>query len=127
MSISTTKQLIILRTIIIGGLAVGALGISFLWASGVVFPVYPPPGIVLLLAGALFITFVSKRWAYFVGLILSLFIVIGFLVSPAGRSNLAGDAGLNVAIGQGIQLTGVVIALVASSLAVGASYRKAKQ
>ena len=40
--------------------------------------------------------------------------------------NLAGDAGVTVAIGQGIQLTGVVIALIASGFAVRAGYRETK-
>jgi hypothetical protein len=35
------------------GLLVGALGIAILWASGVEFPIYPPPGIVILLADTL--------------------------------------------------------------------------
>lgn len=39
----------------IAGLVVGAAGISILWASGLDFPFYPPPGIVILLAGALFV------------------------------------------------------------------------
>jgi hypothetical protein len=120
------KQFTVFRAAIVAGLVIGALGISFLWASGVKFPVYPPPGIILLLAGALFVGFVSKRWSSFVGMALSLFIIIGFLLSSEGRSNLAGHAGMSVAIGQGIQLTGVVIALIASSLAVWAGYRKEK-
>ena len=43
------------RAVTIVGLVVGALGIAMLWASGVEFPIYPPPGIVILLVGALFV------------------------------------------------------------------------
>ena len=39
----------------VGGLVVGALGIAILWASGVEFPFAVPPGLVILLAGALFV------------------------------------------------------------------------
>jgi hypothetical protein len=37
----------------ISGLVIGAVGIADLWASGVRFPIYPPPGIIILLAGTL--------------------------------------------------------------------------
>jgi hypothetical protein len=40
------------RTATVAGLAAGAVGIAILWAAGVEFPTYPPPGIVILLAGA---------------------------------------------------------------------------
>jgi hypothetical protein len=43
------------------GLVVGAVGIGILWASGVEFPFYPPPGIIILLAGALFVEPPSSR------------------------------------------------------------------
>jgi hypothetical protein len=49
------------RTATVAGLAVGAGGIAILWASGVEFPIYPPPGIVILLAGAIFVALASWR------------------------------------------------------------------
>jgi hypothetical protein len=39
----------------VAGLVVGADGIAILWASGVEFPVAIPPGLVILLVGALFV------------------------------------------------------------------------
>jgi len=97
------------------GLVVGAIGIAILWASGVEFPFYPPPGIVILVAGALFVGLARRRWAPGVGAAMGLFVTVGFLISPTGLSNLAGEAGTSVAIGQGIQVIGVLTALVAGS------------
>jgi hypothetical protein len=76
------------RTATVGGLVVGALGIAMLWASGVEFPIYPPPGILILLAGAIFVTLAPWRWAPGVGAFLGLFVIVGFLSSPTGLSNL---------------------------------------
>lgn len=112
------------RAVTVAGLVVGAIGIAILWASGVEFPFAIPPGIVILLAGALFVGLASWRWTPAVGAFLGLFVTVGFLISPTGLSNLSGEAGLSVAIGQGIQLAGVLTALVAGVIATRANYRK---
>ena len=44
------------RALTVLGLVVGAVGIAILWAAGVSFPIYPPPGIIILLAGAIFVS-----------------------------------------------------------------------
>ena len=105
------------RAVTVAGLVVGALGIGILWASGVEFPIYPPPGIVILLAGAVLVGLASWRWAPGVGAFLGLFVLVGFLISPTGRSNLLGEAGAAVAIGQAIQVLGVLTALIAGVVA----------
>ena len=107
------------------GLVVGALGIAILWASGVEFPVYPPPGIIILVAGTLFVGLARWPWAPGVGAVLGLFVTVGFLISPTGLSNLVGEAGTSVAIGQGIQVIGVLTALIAGVIAIRANYRGA--
>jgi hypothetical protein len=112
------------RAATVVGLVVGALGIAVLWASGVEFPTYPPPGIVILLAGAIFVSLASWRWAPGVGAFLGLFVMVGFLLSPTGLSNLFGEAGVSVAIGQGIQVVGVLTALIAGVIATRANCRK---
>jgi hypothetical protein len=109
------------------GLTAGALGIAILWASGVEFPIYPPPGIVILLAGALFVGLAPWRWAPGVGAFLGLFVFAGFLISPTGLSNLFGQAGTSVAIGQGIQVIGVLTALIAGVITTRANYRNQAQ
>jgi hypothetical protein len=115
------------RALTVVGLIVGALGIAILWASGVVFPIYPPPGIPILLLGALFVGLAPWRWVPAVGAFLGLFVFVGFLISPSGLSNLFGRAGTSVAIGQGIQVIGVLTALIAGVIATRANYRKQAQ
>jgi hypothetical protein len=111
------------RSVTVVGLVVGALGIAILWASGVDFPVYPPPGIVVLMAGALFVGLAPWRWAPGVGAALGLFVFVGFLISGTGIDNLTGEDGTSVAIGQGIQVAGVLTALIAGVIATRANYR----
>ena len=112
------------RAVTVVGLVVGALGIAILWASGVGFPIYPPPGIVILLAGAFFVGLAPWRWAPGVGSFVGLFVFVGFLISPTGLSNLSGQAGTSVAIGQGTQVAGVLTALIAGLITTRASYRR---
>jgi hypothetical protein len=112
------------RAVTVVGLLVGVLGIAILWASGVEFPIYPPPGIVLLLASAVFVGLAPWRWAPGVGALLGLFVFVGFLISPTGLSNLFGEAGTSVATGQGIQVVGVLTAMIAGVAATRANYRR---
>ncbi|GAB3405083.1 hypothetical protein [Flindersiella endophytica] len=107
----------------LAGLLAGAAGISVLWASGVEFPIYPPPGILILLAGCLFVGLATWRWAPAVGAALGLFVLVGFLISPTGIGNLLGNDGAAVATGQGIQVAGVLVALVAGLLATRRNYQ----
>jgi hypothetical protein len=87
------------------------------------FPIYPPPGIVILAVDALVVVLVRRRWSPIVGAALGLFVVVGFLISPTGTANLFGDAGTAVSIGSGLQLVGVIAALVFGVLAARAEYR----
>jgi hypothetical protein len=124
---NTQRLLLRSRAVTVLGLVMGALGIAILWLSGVEFPIYPPPGIVILLAGALLVGLAPWRWAPGLGALLGLFVLVGFLISPTGLSNLFGQAGTSIAIGQGIQVVGVVTALIAGMIATRATYRKQAQ
>jgi len=112
------------RLATIVGLVVGALGIAVLWAAGVDFPVAIPPGIVILLAGALVVGLAPWRWAPAVGVLLSLFILVGFLISPDGIPYIRGEHGATRQIGQAIEVIGVLTALIAGVIATRADYRK---
>jgi hypothetical protein len=114
------------RAATVAGLTVGASGIAVLWASGVEFPIYPPPGIVILLAGAIFVALAPWRWAPAVGAFLGLFVTVGFVAS-GGPPNLFGRDGTSAAIGTWIQLIGVLTALVAGVIATRINYRKQPQ
>lgn len=109
------------------GLVVGALGISILWASGVEFPIYPPPGIIILLAGALFVGLASWWWTPGVGAFMGLFVTVGFLISPNGIPNFLGQHGTGAQIGTWIQMIGVLTALTAGVIATRANHRKPAQ
>jgi hypothetical protein len=112
------------RAATVVGLVVGAVGIAVLWASGRIdFPFYPPPGIVILLAGAIFVGLAPWPWAPAVGAFLGLFVTVGFVIS-GGPPNLVGREGTSVAIGTWIQMAGVLTALIAGVIATRANYRK---
>ena len=110
------------RRLTVWGLVTGAVGIAVLWASGVEFPFYPPPGLLILTGGAAFVAAAKWAWAPGVGAFLGLFVIAGFVlssvVSGSGTGNLTGDAGVGGVIGTVIQLAGVVLALVAGSAAL---------
>ena len=106
------------RMVTVGGLVLGAAGIAVLWAAGVRFPVAVPPGIVILLAGAIFVGLARWRWAPAVGVFLGLFVAVGWAISPTGWPNLTGRHGAGVAAGQAIQLAGVLVAGAAGLVAL---------
>jgi hypothetical protein len=124
------------RAVTVVGLVAGGAGITILWASGVEFPVAIPPGLVILLAGALFVGLAPWRWATGVGAVLGLFVTLGFLIS-GGLPNLVGGDGstffgtpnpierdtLGTIIGTWIQMIGVLTALIAGMIATRNSYR----
>ena len=109
------------RLVLLAGLLIGAAGIAILWAAGVEFPVAVPPGLVILLVGAGLVAIVRRRWADGVGGFLGLFVVVGFVVSGIfgeGLDNLLGRNGVDVALGQVVQLIGVVTAAISGTLLV---------
>jgi hypothetical protein len=111
------------RAATVVGLVVGAVGIAVLWAAGVEFPIYPPPGILILLAGAIFVGLAPWPWTPGVGAFLGLFVTVGFVAS-GGPPNLFGRDGTSVAIGTWIQMAGVLTALIAGVTATRANHRK---
>jgi len=128
------------RGVTVAGLVAGAAGIAVLWAAGVEFPVAIPPGLVILLAGALFVAFAPWRWATLVGVVLGLFVAVGFVVS-GGIPNLVGGDGnslggssnpverdtLGTVIGTWIQTIGVLAAVIAGVMATRNNYRRPAQ
>ncbi|MBA2513883.1 MAG: hypothetical protein H0V26_06095 [Solirubrobacterales bacterium] len=111
------------RSATVLGLVIGATGISVLWAAGVEFPIAVPPGIVILLVGALVVSLVHRPWAAGVGAFLGLFVLVGFLASPTGIDNISGDEGAVVAAGQAVQVVGVITALASGVVAFRAERR----
>ena len=118
------------RGLTVWGLVAGALGIAMLWAAGVEFPFYPPPGLLILAAGAVFVSLAKWAWAPAVGAFLGLFVLVGFIVSSVvrgeGTGNLTGDAGSGGVAGTVVQLAGVAVALLAGLVAARQEYRAAR-
>ena len=110
------------KKLTIAAMIVGAVGIAGLWAAGVPFPFYPPPGILILTAGALFVGLARFRWAPAVGAAIGLFITVGFLVSSTGIDNLTGVYGTNIALATIVQVLGVASAFVLGTLATARNY-----
>ena len=110
------------RLATVHGLAVGASGCAILWTAGAA-PLPIPAGMIIMLPAALLVGLVPRRWASALGAFLGLLFVIGFFTSPTGGSNLLGEAGPTVAIGQGILLVGALTALVAGLIAWSSGYR----
>lgn len=105
------------------GLVVGAAGIGILWWAGIDFPFYPPPGLLILVAGAVFVALARMSWAAVIGPLMGIFMVIGFLAS-SGIDNLTGGAGTGVAVGSAVQLVGVLFATAAGLVALRKESRR---
>jgi hypothetical protein len=97
------------------GLLLGAAGIAMLWAGGVDFPVAVPPGMVILLVGAAVVALVRRPWSAWLAAGLGIFVFVGFVLSAIngeGFDHLLGRDGAVVALGQGVQLCGVLLAAI---------------
>ncbi|GIH15121.1 hypothetical protein [Rugosimonospora africana] len=100
------------------GLVAGLAALAVLWASGrFQFPMYPPPGIITMLAGVLLVGLVPRRWAPGVGAVMGLVILAAFLYS-GGPLNLAGRQGAMVALGNWIQIPAGFTAVIGGVMAV---------
>lgn len=109
----------------VAGLLASAAGIGVLWAAGIEFPFYPPPGMLIMAAGALAFTLMRSRlrWAALIPALLGLSGVVGFVMEAVvggaiGLDNLTGGAGTAAVFGQGLQQLGVVIAGAAGVVAL---------
>jgi amidohydrolase family protein len=84
---------------------------------------YPPPGIIILATGAVLVGFTPWQWTPVLGILLGLFILAGFLLSPTGLSNLFGHDGMSVAFGQTIEVIGALVAVIAGAIATSRAVR----
>ena len=115
------------RAATVAGMLVGALGIALLWASGRIhWPIYPPPGIVNLLLGALLVALAPWRWAPAVGAFMGSILIVGFMLS-GGPPNLLGHKGTTVAIGNWVMIAGGCTAMIAGVIATRSDRPKPAQ
>jgi hypothetical protein len=98
-------------------LLLAILGMIVQIASGVKYPTVPP-GIVLLAAAALLVTFVPWRPLRLLGVLVPLFILVGGIISTTGRTNLSHTDPFGPFIGTVIQFAGLALGVVAGLAAV---------
>jgi hypothetical protein len=103
----------------VAALLVAAVGIVIQIAAGVDYPAVPP-GLIILLVAAGLVTFGRWAWTSIIGVIVPLFLLIGGIIAPTGRDNLAHPGDFGQFAGTLIQLVAVAIALVAGLLVLRA-------
>jgi hypothetical protein len=105
----------------VAALLVAAAGFAIQIGSGVDVPTVPP-GLVIMLVAAALVAFGSWRWTPVVGVVVGLFLLVGFFASGAVGSLL--DPGrLGVSIGAWVQFLAVIVAVVAGIVATVQNYR----
>ena len=107
----------------VAGLVVAAAGIVIQIASGADYPTVPPGLLILLVAAALVALGARWRWTTIVGVIVSLFLLLGGVLAPQAREQLGDPGQVGVFIGTVIQLMALVVALVAGVAATRQLYR----
>ncbi len=105
----------------VAALFVAALGFAIQIFFGVEVPAIPP-GLVILLAAATLAALSPWRWTPIVGVVVGLFLLVGFFASGAVGSLL--DPGrLGVLVGAWVQFLAVIVAVVAGIAATIQNYR----
>lgn len=92
-------------------------------ANGVKYPTVPP-GIVILAAVALLITFVPWPPVRVLGALVPLFVLVGGIISTTGRTNISHPGQFGPFIGTVIQFAGLAVG-VAAGLAAVTEWRSA--
>jgi hypothetical protein len=102
-------------------LLVAAAGFAIQIVSGVDVPTVPP-GLVIMLVAATLVTFRPWRWTPVVGVVVGLFLLVGFFASGAVGSLL--DPGrLGVLVGAWVQFLALIVTVVAGIVAAAQNYR----
>lgn len=105
----------------VAALLVAAAGFVIQIVSGVDVPTVPP-GLVILLVAAALVAFAPWRWMPVVGVVVGLFLLVGFFASGAVVSLLV-PSQLGVFLGAWVQFLAVIVAVVAGIVAVNQNYR----
>jgi hypothetical protein len=105
----------------VAALLVAAAGFVMQIVAGVDVPTVPP-GLVILLVAAALVAFAPWRWMPVVGVVVGLFLLVGFFASGAVGSLLE-PSELGVFLGAWVQFLAVIFAVVAGIVAVSQNYR----
>ena len=105
----------------VAALLVAAAGFVIQIVSGVDVPTVPP-GLVILLVAAALVAFAPWRWMPIVGVVVGLFLLVGFFASGAVVSLLE-PSQLGVFLGAWVQFLAVIVAVIAGIVAVSQNYQ----
>jgi hypothetical protein len=106
------------------GLWITALGIFFQAVSGAKGYPKVPPGIIILAAiGVLVYVTARWRWSPLIGVLLAGFISIGVFTTSGTGYRLGHPADIGPLLGTLVQLTGLLIALIAGIAAIIKNYK----
>jgi len=94
-----------------GGLLLGAAGIFVQKAGGVDYPAVPP-GAVIFAVGALLVLTLRWSWAPLLGVLVGVFMTVGFAANPDSLARLGHPGEFLAFLGTWLQVIGVVAALV---------------
>ncbi len=104
----------------VAALLVAALGFAIQIFSGVEVPTVPL-GLVILLVAAGLVALSPWRWAPAIGIVVGLFVFVGFFASGA-LSNLFDPSRFGVLVGAWIQFLAVIAVIVAGGVATTRNY-----
>jgi hypothetical protein len=105
----------------VAALLVAAAGFAIQIVSGVDVTTVPP-GLVIMLVAAALGAFGPWRWTPVVGVVVGLFLLVGFFASGSVGSLLAPDRS-GVFVGAWVQFLAVIVTVVAGTVAAVQNYR----
>ena len=106
----------------VAGLIIAAVGILTLFATGFAAP-QAFIGIGLLIVVAALILFGPWKWTTIIGVVLPLFLFVAALISPGFFDRLTHPSIIGAFVGTSLQALGLVIAIIAGSIATFQNYR----
>lgn len=106
-------------------LLVASAGFVIQIVSGVDVPTVPP-GLVIMLVAAGLVAFGPWRWAPVVGIVVGLFLLVGFFASGA-MVNLLEPSQLGLFVGAWVQFLAVIVAVVAGTAATIQNFRTRRE
>jgi hypothetical protein len=105
----------------VAALLVAALGFAIQIVFGLTVPTIPP-GLVILLVAAALVAFLRQRWAPGLGVVVGVFMLVGFFATGA-LINLVDPARMGVMAGAWVQFIAVLATTVTGIVAVVQNYR----
>jgi hypothetical protein len=106
----------------VAALLVAALGFAMQIVFGLSVPTIPP-GLLILVVAAALVALVPQRWAPGIGVVVGVFMLVGFFASGA-LLNLVDPARLGVLVGAWVQFIAVIVTTVTGLVTIAQNYRR---